>query len=305
MLIAVEPPRGVTKSIASETGSVFEEMKSLHIIVSVLLALPHPRAGQPMASGTIIVIAKTKNRVIIAADSRTETTVNGTVIQGIDDSSCKIAALSGDVVFTAAGLVSDGKHSWTAVSEAIAAIANTPHGNRISAAESDLVLANWAEAMKQNFREFSNEQLSAYAHADNGHLTTGLLAGVEKTGGAWIHAMMLNYANGFLSPQDYVLNSDDPPTAYTSVGKYDIFHEFEGEKKSSRAIAERAAWEHTGLLGTTFDEFKARRLVELTIMYHPDKLQVGGPVDEIELDANGVRWVQVKKNCERDIATGK
>ncbi len=305
MLTAVEPPRGLAKSTALETGSVFEEMKSLHIIASVLLALPHPRAGQPMASGTIIVIAQTKNRVIIAADSRTETTVNGTVIQGIDDSSCKIAALSGDVVFTAAGLLSDGKHSWTAVSEAIAAVANTPHGSRISGAESDLVLVNWAEAMKRNFREFSNEQLSAYAYAGDGRLTTGLLAGVEKTGGTWIHAMMLNYANGFLFPQGYVLNSDDPPTAYTSVGKYDIFHEFEGEKKSSRAIAERTAWEHTGLLGTTFDEFKARRLVELTIMYHADKLEVGGPVDEIELDANGVRWVQVKKNCERDIATEK
>ena len=256
-----------------------------------------------MASGTIIVIAQTKNRVIIAADSRTEITANGTVIQGTDDSSCKIAALSGEVVFTAAGLVSDSKHSWTAVSEAIAAIANTPHGSKISGAESDLVLANWAEAMKQNFREFSNEQLSAYAY--DGHLTTGLLAGVEKTGGTWIHTIMLNYANGFLSPQRYVLNSDDPPTAYSSLGKYDIFHEFEGEKKSSRAIAERTAWEHTGLLGTTFDEFKARRLVELTIMYHADKLEVGGPVDEIELDGNGARWVQVKKNCERDIATEK
>jgi hypothetical protein len=78
-------------------------MKSLHIIASVLLALPQPRAGEPMASGTIIVIAQTKNRVIIAADSRTETTVNGTVIQGIDNSSCKIAALSGDVVFYCRG----------------------------------------------------------------------------------------------------------------------------------------------------------------------------------------------------------
>ncbi len=254
-----------------------------------------------MASGTIIVIAQTKNRVIIAADSRIETTVNGTVIQGIDDSFCKIAALGGDVVFTAAGLVSDGKHSWTAVSEAIAAIANTRHGSRISGSEGDLVLVNWAEAMRQNFREFSNEQLSAYAY--DGHLTTGLLAGVEKTGGTWVHAMMLNYANGFLSLQGYVLHSDDPPTAYTSLGKYDIFHEFEGEKKTSRAIAERTAWEHTGLLGTKFDEFKVRRLVELTIMYHADKREVGGPVDEIELDANGVRWVQVKKNCERDMGT--
>ena len=43
-----------------------------------------------------------------------------------------------------------------------------------------------------------------------------------------------------------------------------------------------------GTADEQIDEFKVRRLVELTIMYHADKREVGGPVDEIELDANKV-----------------
>jgi hypothetical protein len=66
-------------------------------------------------------------------------------------------------------------------------------------------------------------------------------------------------------------------------------------------MAERSAWKRNGLKGVVFDRFKTRRLVELTILYHPDKLEVGGPVDEIELDATGLRWIRVKVNC-REVA---
>ena len=127
-----------------------------------------------MASGTIIIIAQTKSRVIIAADSRTETTANGTDIQGVDDSSCKIAALRSDVVFTGAGVLGDAKHSWTAVSEAKAALANTPYASRLRSAESDAVLWIWAGTMTEKFAGFSNEALSAYAYANDGNLTTDL-----------------------------------------------------------------------------------------------------------------------------------
>lgn len=190
-------------------------MKSLHIIATMFLSLPNANAGQPMASGTIVVIAQTKSRIIIAADSRVGTTENGTIIQSVDDSSCKIAALNGHVVFAAAGLLSDGKQGWTAISEANAAIANTPHARRISGAEGDSVLARWADSMMRNYMEFSGNQLSAYADANSGRLTTGVLAGVEESGRTWIHAVMLNYGkNGSLSYQGYVLTSNDPPCQF-------------------------------------------------------------------------------------------
>jgi hypothetical protein len=42
--------------------------------------------------------------------------------------------------------------------------------------------------------------------------------------------------------------------------------------------------------------------VELTILYHLPTVDVGGPVDEIELDGQGPRWIQVKNNCEGAMA---
>jgi hypothetical protein len=281
-------------------------IRSIHILASVFLVLPLANAGQSITSGTIVVIAQTKSRVIMAADSRIGIAENGIIVQGVDDTYCKISPLSGDVVFTAAGLLGDGKRSWTAMSEAKDAIANTPHSNRISSIESDSVLARWAESMMRNFQEFSKDQLSGYADANNGHITTGVIAGAEKTGQAWIHAVMIDSSkNGSLSYQGFTLTSKDPPTAYYSLGKDEVFREFEKDKISTRAVAERATWNHIGLKGVAFDRFKARRLVELTIRYLPDKLDVGGPVDEIELDANEIRWVQVKKNCQGNIAANR
>ena len=49
--------------------------------------------------------------------------------------------------------------------------------------------------------------------------------------------------------------------------------------------------------GIEFERFKARRLVELTIQYLPNKSDVGGPIDELEMDANGPHWIQVKPHC--------
>ena len=63
------------------------------------------------------------------------------------------------------------------------------------------------------------------------------------------------------------------------------------------AIEERRAWSRKNMTGQLFDRFKTYRLVELTIMYHPNKTDVGGPVDEIELDPSGVRWLHRKSNC--------
>jgi predicted house-cleaning NTP pyrophosphatase (Maf/HAM1 superfamily) len=130
-------------------------------------------------AGTVVVIAQTKRRVIIAADSRAATTKNGTVVEGINDCYCKIAALSGGVVFTAAGLLSDDNQTWTAVTEAAVAIANTPHSSRISSMESDSVLSLWAESMKRNFLEFSRDQLSAYADTNDGVSKTGVALAIQ------------------------------------------------------------------------------------------------------------------------------
>jgi hypothetical protein len=257
-------------------------------------------AQSRVSSGTIIVIAQTKRRVIIASDSRAGQTVNGTTVMRVDDDQCKIATLGKDTVFAAAGILGSAGSSWTATTEATEARTRTvPTGVAIGSAQGDLILRAWAVSMQQRLAVFSPEQLFSYAAANDGHVTTGVLAGIEADGTAWIHDAMINFSDqGGLSYQGYTLTSNDPPTAYYFLGKNEIGMEFEQYKTSERALTERAKWSHMKLKGVAFDRFKARRLVELTIQYHLPSSDVGGPVDEIEVDASGARWIKVKKRCQ-------
>jgi hypothetical protein len=225
----------------------------------LILALTVASEGQQIF-GTVIVIAQTENRVIIAADSRAGTTLDGMSVQSIDDSYCKIAALAGGVVFAAAGLLSSGNQMWTATTEAANAAARVPHGKRIDAEEGNAIILDWASAMRERFRQFPSDGLSAYAHRDSDQLVTGLLAGVE-TDEVWIRAITIHYRKGgFVSDPTLTLSAHSPPTAYYFLGKGDIGDEFEARKLSGRAIEERASWDRMGLKDVPFDRFKARRL---------------------------------------------
>lgn len=250
-----------------------------------------------MASGTIVVIAETKHRVIIAADSRAGLSDDGITIRSTDDHDCKIAPLGRRTAFSAAGILGNGASQWTAVSEAVRAAATI--SGPVGSIQGDLILKDWAESVMQRLADFSPQQLLSYAGTNDGHVTTGVLAGVEGDGRVWLRAVLINFSTAAgLSYQGYTLTSADPPTAYYFLGKSEIGLEFERDRTSSRAVKERAAWSKRKLTGAALDEFKARRLVELTIRYHPNKSEVGGPVNEIELDASGVHWVQVKPGCQ-------
>jgi hypothetical protein len=267
------------------------------VVFFIVLALPSVNRGQSITTGTIVVFAQTKTRVIIAADSRAGTVHNGTAVQRIDDSYCKIVPLGRYLVFTATGILGDGNQAGNATSIAITAFSAAPQSEKISIQEGENILARWASSMMKDFRKLSQESLSSYAEASSGILTNGVLVGTERAGHVWISVAQIFYKNGVITAENFNLTSSDPSTTYNAVGKGEIYQEFEVEKTSSRAVAERLAWNKKGLKGVPLDRFKARRLVELTILYHTNKVDVGGPVDEIEIDANGAHWIQVKRNC--------
>jgi hypothetical protein len=267
-------------------------------LLAVLLMSPNSIPSGIMATGTIVVIAQTTRNVIVAADSRSGTST-GSTVEGTDDSFCKIVALPGKTVFTAAGILGNRARDWTAASEMRAVIEHRSVGTLVEDAQGDALLQLWAEAIMKRIAEFPPIQIAAYADANEGKLITGILAGLGREGTVWLHATILNYAkDGTLSYQSYRMTSADPPTAYYGLGKTDIFNEFERDKISARAINECKSWEDLCLNGRTFDQYKARRLVELTIQYHIPREDVGGLVDEIELNASdGQHWIQVKPQC--------
>jgi len=57
------------------------------------------------------------------------------------------------------------------------------------------------------------------------------------------------------------------------------------------------------LSGLTIDQKRAAissKLIELSILYHPDKSELGFPVDVLQLrPTTGVHWISVKPNCPK------
>ena len=69
----------------------------------------------------------------------------------------------------------------------------------------------------------------------------------------------------------------------------------------ARADAERWARETKGLAEYERDICGAIRPVNLTIAYHPNSNDVGGPVDALELRAAvQVHWIQRKPECPKE-----
>jgi hypothetical protein len=269
-----------------------------------IFVLPYARAGDQVTSGTIVVIAQTKQRVIIAADSGAGTTPDGTMLTSTNDCDCKIAALSSHVVFTSSGVVSNGNASWTTISEAVSAGKDIPSNGISSSSQGALVMKIWAQSMIQRLSGFTPSQLLSVALANDGHITTGILAGVDTGGNVWVQAVtisfMINFSNLVgLSFEPYTLTPAGAQTGYYFLGKAEVALEFYQDTKSPRAIAERASWSRKKMSGATFDRFKARRLVELTIMYHSPTADVGGSIDEVQLDSRGVHWIKIKRNCKK------
>jgi hypothetical protein len=281
-------------------GAAFLGALSAEIVLAltVLAASQRACATESITSGTIVVVAQAKNYVIFAADSRVGAS-NGTAVASVDDTYCKIGPLHGNTLFAAAGIVTDPARSWAADTEMDTVLVEIFHGERMGSADGESALGRWAEAMTRRLFTLPRNQLLAYTKSNDGVAATGVLAGSDKDGSTWVHVSRISFdsARG-LSHQESNMAWSGSTTRYFGLGQSEIAVEFD-HGSSARALDERARWKEMNLSGPDFDRFKARRLVELTIQHLPNKSDVGGPVDEIELDANGYHWIQVKPHCQQ------
>src|SRR5271170_4541493 len=265
------------------------------VIFMCFLVFPNTRAWNQIISGTIVVVSQSSRRVIIAADSRGEGNNNGTLtIASISDCDCKIVALGRDAAFTSAGIFGDVQKTWNVNSEAQKVYsARIRPEQRAGSTQGDLILKSWSAAMQIRFARYDAKGLLAYENAHGGELTEGLFAGIQDDGMAWVRAVRVRFDGTKFTEELFF-----PEVGYLCLGNSEIVHEFM-TLASPRAIAEQDRWKKIKLGEEELDRFKTRRLVELTIKYDNDP-GVGGPIDEIELDASGARWLHIKKNCQGD-----
>ncbi len=271
---------------------------ALFLVALFFLLAPSPPAcaEHSVTAGTIVIVAQAGNYIIFAADSRVGAS-NGTDVASVDDTYCKIAPLRGNTLFAAAGIVTDPDRSWAADTEMDRVLIRNRQTSRMDSADGASALSGWAEAMIRRLSRVPPAQLLAYTRSNEDVAAAGVLAGIDKDGSTWVHVSKITAESApGLSHQETTVNGHGPATQYFGLGQSEIAVEFD-HGSTSRAIAERTHWKELNLSGREFDRFKARRLVELTIQYLPNKSDVGGPVDEIELDAIGPHWIQAKPSC--------
>lgn len=256
----------------------------------VALAGDYPRVG------TIVVVAHLGDRIFIAADSRVGNAKDGASVTGTNDGYCKIATFESRVAFSASGVLSDSNANWTATVEFMGAAAGLRQ-KQIGSDAGRGILRAWYERMKNRLSAFSKEQLLARSRVDGGDLTTGILAGADGRD-VWLRALTIGYQEqtGFRS-SEFELTIGTKQEDYFYLGKSAVAKEFK-ESNSAQAIRERKSWGRRRMSRNALHRFIVRRLVELTIIHHPAKKDVGGPVDEIEIDASGAHWIQAKPQCK-------
>jgi hypothetical protein len=263
----------------------------------MLLALMAYTAEAQITSGTIIVVNQSKDKLVVAADSRTEYHM-GNIRP--NDSDCKIATFKHQIVFAAIGSpesvgTSDGKPVpvWSAYDAAWGATRNTSDLHEIVLAW--IRRAHWFWETSYSIPKIA-PQVRTAAEWNGGNLVSGIFA---KT----VHgnivlefgSISFNKANqefpiksdfGHEDPKTLISCGQEPGKQIYVAGHSDVAAKFCSERETKSKIEIR-----TPLKDASEQAVLATKLVEMTIDAYQNGGDVGGHVNVVTLSNDGhVVW---------------
>jgi hypothetical protein len=304
----------IDMTFATSYSSKFKQ-----ITLAVLCLLLPASAWTQIRSGSIVVMSRSRQKVIIAADSRVNLG-NGKY----EDSYCKITALSDNLIFAATGIVGDSSYllpenlRFGATEEARKAFVSYSQAPEdfLDLGKVGTIASKWGAAMSEHFRKAADASPASFQEwrkrIDLSHesaFIVGLFAGLEPDGQISVYSVNVDFVEpqkGFLPTEPYFLRStpipDEAPNDFSLTqvfGMPEIYDEINAGKtdRAKQEIRQRHYLEMT-----SFPEVFARsqviRMIDLTIAYHPKQEFVGGKIDAVELPSSGkVTWLQRKENC--------
>jgi len=258
-------------------------------------------------SGTIVVIGASKNKIVVAADSRAENDAGE-----YDDHECKIIALSDKFVFAFNGIGdlslvlsttdSSERYTMNAGEEAKLAFESVPPGSDDFLSTVALL---WGRHVSRIFRQaiaVSGTEQEVFADIkEGGAITQGYFLGLTPKGGLVLYmenVIRLGNDVSFTPVPEAVPLTD--AISYTPHGGFIDTVEALRRGKTEWAKKEIARWERLSfsLAEDDRDVLKAVRWVQLTLDAHQGSHRIGGPIDSLTLDPiTGIRWHSVKKEC--------
>jgi hypothetical protein len=283
------------KSRSDQLHSVNYKIAMLAFLLSVLVSNLNAELGSQSFTGTVVVIGWSPTRIVIAVDSR-----------GFDDAGkhrddiCKIVRLDDHSIFTAAGNIihaRDGRVLWNAQEEASnsfkeAQRAGSPRLLKTAA-------RNWGEHMVASIDQaLAADPSGSMLMLENNIFLTGVFAGFES-GSAELYQVEIAFdPNTRQAKQKFYPERQRRTIRFGALGRNEIVNEVVANK-TSFAKAEQRKWAaaQRNIPVKDNDVCWAIRLVQLTIAYHPQKADVGGPIDALEITRKGIRWVERKPGC--------
>ena len=278
------------------------------ILLGVLFTLSSPLAHAQLEHGTIVVFIVSKDRVVIAADSRSVSSQSGRLPT---DDACKITALGTRLLFAEAGISDEGhtllaNRNWSVQQEALAAFAKFQKSRKhLDAVEQ--VSRDWLTAMKWIYRRSLKQYGQDILRHPSNVLTQSRFLGINEAGkieGRWIDIV---FDRTQLEAGKVVVKIRDKPwempvqPLVVTMGNAEVVLSF--LRKSGDYG--HSALEHW-LAGNPappgdINLAAAKFLVEYAEDNSPPADGIGGPIDEVEmLPGQGVQWVNRKPGCPAD-----
>jgi hypothetical protein len=249
-------------------------------------------AHSQINSGSLIVFQVVDGKFIMAADSRE-------VLNGIpNDSNCKIAAFSDQLLFGATGVPRitsfppDIFSDWDALEELKKVVNTTTFINTVDAATKVATIADkWARALQFDWRVLyviHPKNVEDIARHQRGNLINGIFAvSVGDHVALTVRSIILSNKVPTIDRPD-VFQCGVLPCA---AGITDIVTEYV-HRTSQRANQETWSASPILLQRAIPEMLKVIRLVDLTIAFDPTGF-VGGHIDAVELDYDGsIKWFQ-------------
>lgn len=276
--------------------------------VGILIASLAQTAGVPelryrFSSGTVIVISIEDNAVILAADSRAMTD------EGHTDDDCKLLAFGDSYVFTSAGqahveLYKPYAAVWDARVAARQSIAELPHNENVAPAR-DLatsLAASWGNAATTYFGPIAShggaDALRRLANS-SGEVVEGIFAVRAATGDIALSHTIIS-----LDSMKSIATIKASPSilgpGIAAMGNGSIVRNYVPRPKNEAAARQLQLWEKS-----VTDKPRNEKLLSFVAQLAQWTVDaglpgVGGDVDEVLLNGDGVNWIRRKRVCLAD-----
>lgn len=268
---------------------------------AIIVLLPYSAFAQAQ-HGTVIVVNFTKDKVIIAADSRA---MNSDTRRPPDDCRCKISAFGKKIVFTTSGTAVFMKGS---TSDPVQGWDNSQIANcaaRESRYDLDKTVLSWSSTLVDHWKSaylWHSDTVIHAAEVGNGVITVGLFFQVEtgKYKAAAVTFDRFRVEPIQMQMEDlsacWPCGQRDGATICV-VGRIEAVANICRQTKDAREILGNARF--NGLKTSDKSALLAIRLADLAAALTPTK-DVGGKIDAIEIEKGAFHWIARKPNCPED-----